>query len=129
MTSQQTFYKFLPSSWLSDLFNKCMAKGEFPNLLKIAQVTPKPKITSPKSPTRLISILPALSKAFEKLIYSRLYSFVTSTCILSPQQYGFRTNHSTELAIAAVYDDMIFAQNENVSGPAFFKVYWSENVV
>jgi len=27
--------------------------------------------------------------------------------ILSPQQYGFRTKHSTEFAIAAIYDDMI----------------------
>jgi len=86
-----------------------MAKGEFPNLLKIAQITPILKITSPKSPNgyRPISILPTLSKVFEKVIYSRLYSFVTSNCILSPQQNGFRTNHSTELAIAAIYDDMI----------------------
>jgi len=38
------------SSWLSEFFNKCMAKGEFPNLLKIAQITPISKITSPKSP-------------------------------------------------------------------------------
>jgi len=30
-----------------------------------------------------------------------------SNCILSPQQYDFRTNHSTELAIAATNDDMI----------------------
>jgi len=97
------------SSWLSEIFNKCMAKGEFPNLLKIAQITSIPKITSPKSPNdyRPISILPTLSKVFEKVIYSRLYSFVVSNCILSPQQYGFRTNHSTELAIAAIYGDMI----------------------
>ena len=86
-----------------------MAKGEFPNLLKIAQITPIPKITSPKSPDdyRPISTLPTLSKVYENVIYSRLYSFVTSNFILSPQQYGFRTNHSTELAIAAIYDDMI----------------------
>ena len=86
-----------------------MAKGEFANLLKIAQITPIPKITSPKSPKdyRPISILPTLSKVFEKVIYSRLCSFVTSNCILSPQQYGFRTNYSTELAIVAIYDDMI----------------------
>jgi len=64
---------------------------------------------TPKSPNdyRLIPILPTLSKVFEKLNYSILYSFVTSNCILSRQQYGFRTNHSTELAIAAIYDDMI----------------------
>jgi len=97
------------SSWLSDFFNKGMAKGEFPNLLKIPQISPIPKTISPKSPNdyRSISILPTLSKVFEKVIYSRLYSFVTSSCILSPQQYGFRTNHSTELAISAIYDDMI----------------------
>jgi len=86
-----------------------MAKGELANLLKIAQITPIPKITSPKSPNdyRPISILPTLSKVFLKVIYSRLYSFFTSNCILSPQQYRFRTNHSTELAISAIYDDMI----------------------
>ena len=41
-----------------------MVKGEFPNLLKIAQITPIPKITSPKSPNdcRPISKLPTLSK-------------------------------------------------------------------
>ena len=86
-----------------------MAKGEFPNLLKIVQIKPIPKITSSKSPNdyKPISTLPTLSKVFEKVIYSRLYSFVTSNCILSPKQYGFRTNHSTELAIAAICDDMI----------------------
>ena len=75
----------------------------------ITQITPVPKITSPKSFSdyRPISILPILSEVFEKVIYSRLYSFVTSNCILSPQEYGFRTNHSTELAIATIYDDMI----------------------
>jgi len=87
-----------------------MAKGEFPNRLKIAQISPIPKISFPKSLNdyRPISILPTLSKVFEKLICSRLYSFVTSHFVLRPQQYGFRTNHSTELAIAAIYDDMIY---------------------
>jgi len=86
-----------------------MAKGEFPNLLKIAQITPILKITSPKSSNDYspISILPTLSKVFEKVIYRRFYSFVTSNCILSPQQCCFRTNHFTELAMAAIYDDMI----------------------
>jgi len=47
-----------------------MAKGEFPYLLKIAQITPIPKITSPKSPNDYspISILPTLSEVFEKVI-------------------------------------------------------------
>jgi len=63
-----------------------MAKGEFPITLKLAQITSIPKISNPKSADdyRPISILSTFSKVFEKLIYSRLYSFVTSTCILSP---------------------------------------------
>jgi len=74
------------SSWLSEFFNKCMAEGEFPNLLKIAQITLIPKMTSPKplNDYRPISVLPTLSKVVEKVIYSRLYSFVTSNCILEP---------------------------------------------
>jgi len=65
-----------------------MAKDEFPNLLKFAQITSIPKITSPKSPNdyRPISMLQTLSKIFEKVIYSRLYSLATSNCILSPQK-------------------------------------------
>jgi len=93
-----------------------MEKGEFPNLLKIAQITPIPKITSPKSSNdyKPISIPPTLSKVFEKVIYNRLSSFVTSNCILSPQQYGFRTSHSTALAIAAIYDDIICIKGNNL---------------
>jgi len=40
-------------------------------------------------------------------MYSRLYSLVTSNCILSPQQDSFRTNHSIQLAVAAIYVDMV----------------------
>jgi len=40
-----------------------MAQGEFSSLLKIAQITPNPKITISQSPSnyRPISIFPALS--------------------------------------------------------------------
>jgi len=43
-----------------------------------------------------------------------LYFFVTSNCILSPQQYGFRTNHSAELAIAAIYDDTVCSKDSKL---------------
>jgi len=74
------------SSWLCEFFNKCMAKGEFPIVLKIAQITPIPKITSPKSPNdhRPISILPTLYQVFEK-VFTADCTLVTSNRILSPQ--------------------------------------------
>jgi len=73
-----------PHGYLNILINV----WQMVNLLQIAQITPIPKITSPKSPDdyRPISIIPTLSKVFEKLICSRLSSFVTSSCILSPQK-------------------------------------------
>jgi len=81
---------------------------------KIAQITPIPKTTAPKSSNdyRRISIPPTPSKVFEKFINSRLYSFFLIHCIISPQQYGIRTKHSIELTAAAVYDDMI-CNNDN----------------
>jgi len=97
------------SSCLCDILNKYMAKSNIRYVLKIAQYAPVPTITSPKSRDcyRPISVLPTLSKIFEKIFYSRLYSLVTSYFILYPQQFGFRTNHATELGIAALYNDTI----------------------
>jgi len=36
---------------------------------------------------------------FEKLLYSRLHSYIETNELLSPSQYGFREGSSTELAI------------------------------
>merc|ERR1711860_136385 len=48
---------------------------------------------------RPISTLPIFGKIFEKVIYTRLYSFFTSQNILYDKQYGFRKSHSTSHAI------------------------------
>ena len=44
---------------------------------------------------RPVSTLPIFGKIFEKLIYSRLYSFLTAKNILNTNQYGFRKGRST----------------------------------
>jgi len=64
------------SEWLSKLFNKCMTTGEFPDSWKIAHITPIPKVYSPSSSSeyRPISVLPVLSKLFERILYDRAYS-------------------------------------------------------
>ena len=48
---------------------------------------------------RLISLLPNISKFFEKIIHNRLIEFVERFEILLPNQCGFRKNHSTSLAL------------------------------
>ena len=97
------------SEWLSKFFNKCMTAGEFPDSWKIAHITPIPKVHSPRSSSeyRPISVLPVLSKLFEKILYHRVYSYLTEDNLIDKRQYGFRENHSTELTITTIYDELL----------------------
>ena len=47
---------------------------------------------------RPISILPVISKVLERAVHKRLYHNLQLHKILSPYQYGFRKNNSTEFA-------------------------------
>ena len=97
------------SEWLSKFFSKCMTTGEFPDSWKIAHITPIPKVHSPSSSSeyRPISVLPVLSKLFEKNLYHRVYSYLTEHNLIDKRRYGFRENHSTELAISTIYDELL----------------------
>ena len=44
-------------------------------------------------------MLPIFGKLFEKIIYSRLYSFLITKKVICGQQFGFRKHHSTSRAI------------------------------
>lgn len=86
---------------LSFIINQCLLNGIFPDALKDAKVVP---IFKKGSKTEIlnyrpISILPAISKIFEKIIYKRLYSYLIKFNILTSTQYGFLPNLSTEHAI------------------------------
>ena len=48
---------------------------------------------------RPISLLSNFNRIFEKLVHSRMESFIEQNDILSPSQYGFRKAHSTQHAI------------------------------
>ena len=55
---------------------------------------------------RPISLLPTISKVFER-VYSQLYTYFSENNLLSEQQYGFRAQHSTELASVKLVDNII----------------------
>ena len=100
---------------LAKLFNKCRQEENFPDTLKQSQITPVPNINSPTALTdfRPISLLPTIPKIFEKILYNRMINYLTKCKILSPCQYGFLTNHSTESAITLIYDQLLNNLNEN----------------
>ena len=83
------------------LFNLSIEKGIFPDDLKIAKVTPiyKTDDKSDLSNCRPISVLSCFSNILERIMYNRLYQYLTENKILYPKQFGFQTGHSTEHAI------------------------------
>ena len=60
-----------------------------------------PKITANY---RHISLLSIFSKLYEKNMYKRLYSFVTSNKIVHPFQFGFQENHSVDHALISIIE-------------------------
>ena len=78
-----------------------MQTGTFPDELKIARVIPlfKSGNRNLMSNYRPISILPTLSKIFEKLIHVRIYQFLDENQVLYNYQFGFRKAHSTVHAV------------------------------
>lgn len=67
---------------------------------------------------RPVSLLPAFSKIFEKLMYNRLLKFMNGNNMLYKYQFGFKKNHSTSMALIVLVDKITEAlQNgEHVLG-------------
>ena len=85
---------------LSLIINQSLFTGIFPDSLKIAKILPIFKKGDPSyiGNYRPISLLPAISKVFEKVVFIQIYEYFNSNNLLFKSQYGFRANHSTELA-------------------------------
>ena len=53
---------------------------------------------------RPIFLLPAISKVFEKIVFTQVYEYFEKNNLLYASQYGFRSLHSTELAALEMTD-------------------------
>ena len=84
---------------LTNCINKAIRNNKFPDSLKLSDITPVFKKLDPsdKANYRPVSVLPLLSKVFEKVIYDQLYEYLKN--FLSELLCGFRKAHSTELAL------------------------------
>jgi len=82
--------------------------GQVPSDLKIAKVIPiyKKGNKNQSSNYRPISMLNILSKILEKIIFSRMLSFLDKYKILNKHQFGFRKNHSTATALINALDNV-----------------------
>ena len=91
---------------LSHICNLSLTKGNIPNELKIARVVPihKKGTKNNFSNYRPVSVLPAFSKLFERLVYDRLINYFDKNNVLSENQFGFRKYRSTCLALNTLVD-------------------------
>ena len=86
---------------VSQYFNLHMKSGTFPDVLKVGKITPIFKKGNQEEfgNYRPVSTLPIFGKLFEKVIYSRIYSYAQSQGIINKNQFGFRKSHSTNHAV------------------------------
>ena len=93
---------------LANLFNLSFSTGVFPDILKTSSVLPLFKKGSKLScgNYRPISLLSNISKVLEKLMYSRLYSFLNIYNCISELQFGFRAKHSTSHALVSITEQI-----------------------
>lgn len=107
---------------LTHILNLSFSEGVFPDELKIAKVIPiyKSGSVDDLSNYRPVSILPAISKIFERLAYNRLSAFVNKSSLLYSGQYGFRKDHSTYMAALKVVDDIVCNLDNRISTVALF---------
>ena len=84
------------AEFLCETVNSAIKSSNFHNGLKLADITPlhKKGMKDNKENYRPVSVLPTLSKIFERILFEQMSGFFDN--FLSEQQCGFRKRHSTQ---------------------------------
>ena len=92
---------------LALIFNTSLETSHFPDSWKNARITPifKEGDKAEKSNYCLISILPVISRLFEKIVFNQLYQYLLENDLIYPGQSVFRKNHSTLTCLLKITDD------------------------
>ena len=97
---------------IAQLINKCISSGKFPSSMKYADVCPifKKGNNMDIANYRPVSILPSMSKIFEKVIIEPLSTYFEN--ILTPYVSGFRRQHSCETVLVRMVENVKKALDE-----------------
>lgn len=99
---------------LTRLFNAMLLHSYFPSVWKTAKIIMIPKTGKDHlfpDNHRPISLLPTLSKIYERLIHRRLYHQVDVLNLLPHHQYGFRPGYDTVAQLVRVTEEITFQYN------------------
>ena len=107
---------------ISLLINKSLIEAYVPDALKRAKVTPiyKSKDNQLFENYRPISVLPSISKIFEKIVFKRLYLFLDKHSFFHDSQYGFRQHRSTIDAVTEFTQNIYNSMENNEHSVGIF---------
>lgn len=91
---------------LTICINKSIRSGLYPDILKVARVTPvfKNGLKELAQNYRPISVLSGLNKIFETILATRFKNFLKTEGLLYEKQYGFRDKSGTSTAAMEMID-------------------------
>ena len=100
---------------LTHLINISLSQGIFPCELSTSRTVPifKQGCRNDIANYRPISLLPTLSKVYEKVVFNQLYNYLTINKILSDKQFGFRPNMGTNHALLQILNYVAESFNQN----------------
>ena len=91
-------------SYLANIYNSSKNSENYPDALKAADVTPihKAKEKISKKNYRPVSLLPILSKVYERNMYEPIFSYFEK--FMSSYLFGYRKGHSTEQCLLVMLE-------------------------
>ena len=94
------------SKYITDIFNLSIILSKFPTQCKKAKIRPIFKKGSKLEVEnyRPISLLPLISKVFERCVHDQLHSYVTKFNIIYKMQSGFRSDFSTDTCLSYLHN-------------------------
>ena len=100
---------------LTDVINTCIKNLYFPSAWKLARICVIPRGSQIKSEKDLrpISILPVLSKVFERRIFRQLSVFIDKNNVLNNNISAYRKGQSTTTVLQAIRDDIVKAMKRS----------------
>ena len=91
--------------YILHIINCCIEVG---SAWKVSIGKPLAKSPNPSkfNDLRIISILPALSKVFERVLFNQMYTYFINK-VIPENQCGFKKKCSTEFVLTNVIDDIV----------------------
>ena len=100
---------YVISSTLTSIFNQSLKMEKFPDEWALARVSPifKAGLKTELGNYRPISVLSAVSKVFEKIIYKQISKYFDDNELFTKYQSGFRKGYSTSTALLSVTNEWL----------------------